>query len=141
MTRRDQSYRYGVSPVRTPQAGETPGSRPQRSPPSATGGPFVLSCGAHAYLLSNVFTQKFLYTFTNGKGADLEYKYFLQGPFYQKQDKFESSWSISGSSTQMTKSDKRFFRQLAEFRPKVHSQDHFSYPTGGLSGPPVPLPS
>jgi len=47
--------------------------------------------------------KKFLYTFTNGKGADWSKNIFLQGPFYQKQDKFESSWSISGSSTQMTK--------------------------------------
>ena len=45
MTRRDQCSRNGVRPMRTPQAGATPGSMSQRSPPSATGGPFVLSCG------------------------------------------------------------------------------------------------
>ena len=36
----------GARPVRIPQAGAVPGSVPQRSPPSATGGPFVSSCGA-----------------------------------------------------------------------------------------------
>lgn len=46
MTRGDRFNRDGARPVRSPQAGAVPGSWPQRSPPSATGGPFVLSCGA-----------------------------------------------------------------------------------------------
>ncbi|KAK7116427.1 hypothetical protein V1264_002111 [Littorina saxatilis] len=36
----------GARPVRIHQAGAAPGSAPQRSPPSATGGPFISSCGA-----------------------------------------------------------------------------------------------
>ena len=45
MTRGDHANRNGAGPVRFPQAGAAPGSVPQRSPPSATGGPFVSPCG------------------------------------------------------------------------------------------------
>ena len=41
----DQINVNGARPVRIPQAGAAPGSRPQESPTLATGGPFASSCG------------------------------------------------------------------------------------------------
>ncbi|KAK7107715.1 hypothetical protein V1264_015589 [Littorina saxatilis] len=46
MTLGDRIDSNGARPVRIHQAGAAPGSAPQRSPPSATGGPFISSCGA-----------------------------------------------------------------------------------------------
>ncbi|KAK7114557.1 hypothetical protein V1264_000601 [Littorina saxatilis] len=46
MTLGDRIDSNGARPVRIHQAGAAPGSAPRRSPPSATGGPFISSCGA-----------------------------------------------------------------------------------------------
>ena len=46
MTLGSRVHRYGARPVIDLQAGAVPGSLPRGSPPHATGGPLVLSCGA-----------------------------------------------------------------------------------------------